>query len=1357
MKRIVLALIGSCLLAITSFTQHVFDPNDPIVNYNPSSPPAIPPMNVMAKWVRTPRVGWNTDRFKSYFFNDMAFRLRFPNGYNPADKTKKYPVIIFMHGGGEIAEVYDNEFHLLWGAQMFEQMINDGKFNAFLLFPQQKTVGWEDTYFSRINNILDTLEQYCNADPDRVIPMGLSIGGNGVLSYSSLFPKRAATGIASSPSWVQLFVDSRQNFIHIPTWVSSGGRDPNPDPENVKKFVDAFAGSGGDIRLSYYPTLGHATWNEHWSEPHLVSYWNNAHKTNPLIFFQKNQFCPDTIINVRIGITPGFYAYEWQKDNSTIATSVNGVNNVIDGRSLESYHGNEIVVKEFGSYQVRIKRTATSDWSVFSPRPAIISQKPNTVTPSIQVTGLSSKVLPAPDGSTVVPLELPAGYTAYEWKNLNTGSIVSTTRTLLATPGEYQAVVKEQLVCNSTPSPVFKVVDAAGNPKPKTVTDLVVTRTSTTAANLSWTPDTDPLTGATGYEVYRSSTAGGPYTLIALTGAGASAYSSTGLNSGAAYFYIVRAVNESGAAASSAEAGIEALDVIAPSAPANLKVVSVQTNAVALDWDDAADNVGVTGYDVYVNNVKRYSTTSSNITADNLSSNTSYTFTVNAIDLAGNTSALSNSVSAKTPEIPDTEAPTVPSNLRAGTITTNAIALDWNDATDNKGVTGYEIYLDGVKTYTSISSDVVANNLQPNTSYSFTVKAVDLAGNASAFSNAVTAKTLEQTTPGDNLPPSTPANLRVLNTGTTTVELDWDNATDNVGVAGYDVYVDGVKKYSSTTSNILANNLASNTSFSFTVKAIDAAGNNSPFSNAVTAKTQALAAPADVIAPSVPSNLKVISVTAATIELDWDNATDNVGVTGYDVYVNGVKKYSSTNSTIVANNLAANTSYSFTVKAIDAAGNTSGSSNTVTGKTAQVSDLTAPTAPSSLKVIYTTRTTVELDWEKSTDNVGVTRYDVYVNGEKKYSTTATDLIATGLTPYETYKFTIKAADLAGNISQPGNQVSAVPLLIGFKYKYYEGAWNSLPDFSKLTPVKTGVTPTIDLNDRRHGVHDNYGFVWEGYIKITTPGVYTFETRSDDGSKFYFNSHYSHGAIALVNNDGIHKEKSVTATVNIREAGVYPIAVTFFERTKGGKIKLYWKGPGIRHEQIPSSAFSDLRSKSSGYVERLLADFNADKVPHNIRFKGRDDDEDDDDDDDDDDDEDDDDKDDDDDDDDKDKEDKDKKNGNINGLRPQNASTLHGYATSRSSASVTFGHAYPSPFSDLLNIDVTTVGEGNKAVVDIYDIYGKKVYSQNFGNLPAGKGRLTIRFNKQLSPGYYMVRLSVNGKASTMFKLMKVNK
>lgn len=120
-----------------------------------------------------------------------------------------------------------------------------------------------------------------------------------------------------------------------------------------------------------------------------------------------------------------------------------------------------------------------------------------------------------------------------------------------------------------------------------------------------------------------------------------------------------------------------------------------------------------------------------------------------------------------------------------------------------------------------------------------------------------------------------------------------------------------------------------------------------------------------------------------------------------------------------------------------------------------------------------------------------------------------------------------------------------PAAPGLNYKYYEGAWNALPNFSALTPVKTGTTPNVDLAIRN--VNDNFGVVWEGYINITTPGSYTFETISDDGSKLYFNSTYSPGATALVNNDGLHAPVSATGTVNIPSAGLYPIAITFFEQ------------------------------------------------------------------------------------------------------------------------------------------------------------------------------------------------------------------
>ena len=143
---------------------------------------------------------------------------------------------------------------------------------------------------------------------------------------------------------------------------------------------------------------------------------------------------------------------------------------------------------------------------------------------------------------------------------------------------------------------------------------------------------------------------------------------------------------------------------------------------------------------------------------------------------------------------------------------------------------------------------------------------------------------------------------------------------------------------------------------------------------------------------------------------------------------------------------------------------------------------------------------------------------------------------------------------------------------GLSYKYYEGSWNTLPNFNALTPVKTGTTANIDLNARTAGRNDLYAFVWQGYINIPAPGTYTFETVSDDGSKLYFNSLYDPSATATVNNDGLHAPISATGTVNIAEAGVYPISITFFEKDGGEQMQVYWTGPNITRQPIPNAAF-----------------------------------------------------------------------------------------------------------------------------------------------------------------------------------------
>src|SRR5438105_2887979 len=124
-KVLLLAIIGMVCMATNILAQpNIFDPNDPVINYDTAHPPALPPSNTMTKWVRTVRLSWNTNKFKAYYWNNMAFRLRFPNGYNPADPNKKYPLILFFHGGGEIDTATDNEYHLLHGAQLFEQMMD---------------------------------------------------------------------------------------------------------------------------------------------------------------------------------------------------------------------------------------------------------------------------------------------------------------------------------------------------------------------------------------------------------------------------------------------------------------------------------------------------------------------------------------------------------------------------------------------------------------------------------------------------------------------------------------------------------------------------------------------------------------------------------------------------------------------------------------------------------------------------------------------------------------------------------------------------------------------------------------------------------------------------------------------------------------------------------------------------------------------------------------------------------------------------------------------------------------------------------------------------------------------------------
>ncbi|MEV4835785.1 glycosyl hydrolase family 18 protein [Nonomuraea sp. NPDC049486] len=184
-------------------------------------------------------------------------------------------------------------------------------------------------------------------------------------------------------------------------------------------------------------------------------------------------------------------------------------------------------------------------------------------------------------------------------------------------------------------------------------------------------------------------------------------------------------------------------DTQAPSVPGNLRSTGVTSASISLAWNASTDNVGVTGYEVYRGSTLVTTVTGTTHTDTGLNADTGYTYTVRARDAAGNRSAASAAVTARTSTGGgnDTQAPSVPGNLRSTGVTSASISLAWNASTDNVGVTGYEVYRGSTLVTTVTGTTHTDTGLNADTGYTYTVRARDAAGNRSAASAAVTART----------------------------------------------------------------------------------------------------------------------------------------------------------------------------------------------------------------------------------------------------------------------------------------------------------------------------------------------------------------------------------------------------------------------------------------------------------------------------------------------------------------------------------------------------------------------------------------------------------------------------------------
>jgi parallel beta-helix repeat protein len=413
------------------------------------------------------------------------------------------------------------------------------------------------------------------------------------------------------------------------------------------------------------------------------------------------------------------------------------------------------------------------------------------------------------------------------------------------------------LRCGQTTTVGLDAVDAAGNRSAQTtffVTTTVcvdtqppsapsgVTETSATEStiSLSWSASSDNF-GVAYYKVYVNGATLGttPQT----------SYSVSSLVCGTSYAVAVEAYDAAGNHSSQGTATLATSacpqvppsgpqpDTQPPTVPGGLTVQSSTQTSVTLSWNPATDNVGVAGYGAYQDSVRAGQTAQTNYTFTGLSCGTSATFSVDAYDAAGNRSAQA-SVIASTSSCPDTQAPSQPTGLTLTSRTTSSLSVTWAASTDNVGVVGYGVYKAGTRVGTASSTNYTVTGLACGTSYTISVDAYDAAGNRSTQATA----TMATSSCPDTQPPSAPTNLSPSGATQTSINLSWAPSSDNVGVAGYNVYANATQVSSTAGTSYTVNNLTCGTSYTLAVEAYDGAGNRSPQAS-VTANTGACAAP----------------------------------------------------------------------------------------------------------------------------------------------------------------------------------------------------------------------------------------------------------------------------------------------------------------------------------------------------------------------------------------------------------------------------------------------------------------------------------------------------------------------------------
>lgn len=314
----------------------------------------------------------------------------------------------------------------------------------------------------------------------------------------------------------------------------------------------------------------------------------------------------------------------------------------------------------------------------------------------------------------------------------------------------------------------------------------------------------------------------------------------------------------------------------------------------------------------------------------------------------------------------------------------------------------------------------------------------------------------------DTTAPTIPLHLTATPVPPAQINLTWYASTDNVQVAGYYIYRNGIL-ITSTNSTSFVDGILSPGGYTYAVTAYDASGNVSDKSASVTVMLILDTTPPTVPARVLVNTSSLYVITTAQVTISWNPSSDDVGVFGYYVYRNGISVTPTTstpvNSTYYVDTAPPGT-YTYTVAAYDAARNVSAISSPSASITI-TADTQAPFTPTNLSASVYSSSQINLSWATSSDNIGVVGYRIYRNGAQITGVNATSYRDSGLPP-NIYTYTIAAYDAAGNVSVQSSPVSATVFLD-----------NALPS----TPLNISAVPSPTSSSIGISWSPSYDNVW----------------------------------------------------------------------------------------------------------------------------------------------------------------------------------------------------------------------------------------------------------------------------------------